>query len=291
MLPNFFVVGTQKAGTTSLHNYLSCHPEIYLPAQKETKFFVDDEQYAKGISYYETEFFSGWDGEKAVGEIDPDYIYFEQALDRMRQHLNLEAMKFIFLLRNPINRAFSHYLMTYRRGLEPLSFEEAIKVEEGRITKGYSEKMHYSYVSRGFYMRQIKRFLEYVDKSQMLFLFSEELKTNPQVCLKTIFSFLEVSDDVIPSNINEKFHCSTVPRNMALMQRIQRQSFEKKIVRLLIPWKNFRHKLRQKLIDFNQTHHHNFTLRDDTRQELAKIFSEENNMLAEFLGKNLSKWV
>ena len=86
MLPNFLVVGAQKAATTSLHNYLAVHPDIYLPAQKETKFFVDDERYMRGIDYYEREHFSGWKGESAVGEVDPDYMYFEQALGRLARH-------------------------------------------------------------------------------------------------------------------------------------------------------------------------------------------------------------
>lgn len=135
MLPNFFIVGVQKAATTSLHNYLLYHPEIYLPAQKETKFFVDDKRYAKGIDYYEKTYFSDWNSQPAVGEIDPDYIYFQNALERISLHINISATKFIFIFRNPVDRAFSHYLMTYRRGFEPLSFEDATEQEPNRIKK------------------------------------------------------------------------------------------------------------------------------------------------------------
>ena len=102
MLPKFFVVGAQKAGTTTLHNLLASHPEIYLPRQKETKFFVADERYAEGLSHYETQYFAEWDGESAVGEVDPDYMYFPQALERMAVNLDLREIRFIFLLRNPV---------------------------------------------------------------------------------------------------------------------------------------------------------------------------------------------
>ena len=80
VLPNFFVAGCQKCATTSLHHYLIQHPDIYLPVQKETKHFVQDFLYNKGIKYYKDTYFSSVSGESAIGEVDPDYIYFEDAL-------------------------------------------------------------------------------------------------------------------------------------------------------------------------------------------------------------------
>ena len=92
MLPNFFVVGAQKCATTSLYYYLREHPEIYLPMDKETKFFVRDDEYIKGIKYYESEYFSDYNGEKAIGEIDPDYMYFENTLERISKHIDLRNL-------------------------------------------------------------------------------------------------------------------------------------------------------------------------------------------------------
>jgi len=71
-LPSFFVVGAQKAGTTALHEYLLKHPDVYLPEKKETKFFVDDQRYARGVAYDRNECFKGWDGRAGGGEVDPD---------------------------------------------------------------------------------------------------------------------------------------------------------------------------------------------------------------------------
>lgn len=113
MLPNFLIVGAQKCGTTSLHEYLYQHPQIYLPEGKETKFFAEDARYSKGITYYEDVCFSTYSGESAVGEVDPDYMYFEQALERIAEHLDLRTTKLIFVLRNPVDRAFSHYLNVF----------------------------------------------------------------------------------------------------------------------------------------------------------------------------------
>jgi Sulfotransferase domain len=290
MLPNFFVVGAQKAGTTSLHNYLYTHPEIYLPAMKETKFFVDDERYIKGISYYQAEHFSACDGKKAIGEIDPDYMYFEQALDRMASHLDLQKTKFIFVLRNPIERAFSHYLMTVRRGVEKLSFEEAIQQEGDRITRGYSARMHFSYTSRGFYLPQIQRFLGHTDKSNMLFVLSEDLKSNTMDTLTSCYRFLGISDGIVPPGLEVQHHQAKVPRSKLLLQWILRESIAKKLVRLLVPSDSMRKKLRKQLLNLNETDRHGLILRDETRTVLADRYREPNRQLGELIGRDLSHW-
>lgn len=292
MLPNFFVVGAQKAATTSLHNYLVRHPDIYLPDQKETKFFIEDRFYTKGINFYEETFFSGWKNESAIGEVDPDYMYFETALDRIEKHLDLARTRFIFLLRNPVDRAFSHYLMTYRRGMEPLSFEDAIEQESSRITNGgYDEKLHCSYISRGFYLSQIERFLERVNRSQMLFLFTEDLKQDPESCLSNIFRFLGVSTEYVPGNLGDNYHGAKVPVNAALQRRIAGGvTIEKRLVRLLVPWEPLRAKLRNKLLSLNQKSGRGHILGEETRKKLIEVYRPENRRLEKFLGRSLRDW-
>lgn len=292
MLPNFFVVGAQKAGTTSLHQYLTTHPDIYLPTQKESKFFVFDERYNKGLAYYEQEYFSGWKGESVVGEVDPDYMYIPQALERIAKDLGVSKLKFIFIFRNPVERAFSHYLMTYRRGLEPLSFEDAIAEEESRLKKDQLSRMRYSYVNRGFYYRQVERFLRIINHSQMLFLLTDDLHSDAVGNYQKILNFLEVSTDIIPENIHDRFHGATQPRSMLLLNRIQQNepTIEKKFLRLIIPWQGLRKKLRQKLLALNLTSSQTINLSDQARKKLSKVFKDENNKLAEFLDRNLNSW-
>jgi hypothetical protein len=289
MLPNFLVVGAQKSGTTSLYKYLKTHPDIYLPAQKETKFFVHERFYNQGISYYK-QYFSEWNQERAVGEVDPEYMYVEESIDRMIRHLDFGSTKFIFIFRNPIDRAFSHYLMSYRRGQEPLTFEEAVALEEKRIKKGLMENLRYSYVNRGFYLRQINRFLEHTDKSNMLFLLTEDLSKNTLQCLQSVFKFLDVSQDFTPPNVGQTFHRATAPHSIKLLQRINNQGVEKKLLRVLIPWKNTRDKLRATLLKINQNHNHNIALSNQMRQNLHKVFQEENQRLAKFLNRDLNHW-
>ncbi len=290
MLPNFLIVGAQKCGTTSLHEYLRQHPQIYLPDGKETKFFVDDERYKKGILWYEKEHFGAVRNEKAIGEIDPDYMYFEQALERMAVDLDLRSTKLIFVLRNPVDRAFSHYLMTVRRGIETLSFEEAIRVERERITKNYYSNMHFSYSSRGFYLQQIQRCLIYTGKTNMLFILSEDLKKNTMDVLTTCYNFLDVDEGVVPANIGVQHHMAKVPRSKELLQLILRETFAKKLFRFILPSGVLRKKLRAKMLELNEVKAQGIVLQDDIREVLSNKYSEDNAQLSKFIERDLSHW-
>jgi hypothetical protein len=180
--------------------------------------------------------------------------------------------------------------MTYRRGREPSSFVEAIALEKDRICRDYDSKLHYSYVDRGFYYRQVVRFLEYTDKSNMLFLLTEDLRERPIESLRACFEFLEVGTDYLPENVDKAFHVATVPWSMTLLNRIVGDSFEKKIARLLIPWQKPRRALGKKLLELNQTVKHTATLDDETRLTLAKMYIQENEQLGELIGRDLGHW-
>ena len=290
MLPNFLVVGAQKAGTTSLHHYLRVHPDIYLPAQKETKFFVHEKFYEKGAGFYEAKYFSERNVESAVGEVDPDYMYCEEALRRIARHLDLNSLRLIFVLRNPVDRAFSHYLMSYRRGQEPLDFETAIAQESTRIALGHMENLRYSYVTRGYYLRQVERFLEIVDRSRMLFLLSEDLETDALSAMRDVYRFLGVAEDFIPPNVGERFHRATVPRSRGLLRRLKGRGWEKQLLHLLIPSSTLRQSLRTGLLRINQTSHSDIVLESDTRRRLVELYRDENERLAAFLGRDLEHW-
>jgi hypothetical protein len=290
MLPNFFVVGAQKCATTSFHEYLSGHPNVYLPRQKETKFFVSEKVYSFGIDFYESEYFSGWSGEKMVGEVDPDYMYFKDTIRRMREHLEVEKVKFIFIFRNPIDRAFSHYLMTLRRGLEPLGFEEALACEKKRIVKDYVSRLHYSYLDRGFYYQQVVRFLRYIEQSQMFFLLLDDLENDEKASLKMLLSFLNISTDYAVTNRFYKFHYAKVPRSMFLLRRIKGRGIEKNIIRFAIPFKKIRERILQKLLDLNETQKMKFKPSIQTRRMLSDIYYEENQLLGKLIGRDLSHW-
>jgi Sulfotransferase domain len=289
MLPSFLVVGAQKSGTTSLHSYLQAYPNIFLPEQKETKFFVEDARYIKGMEYYQHQWFSDVAPGQLVGEVDPDYMYFDKALERIAGALDTRKIRFIFVFREPVSRAFSHYLMSHRRGIEPLDFEQAIEDEPVRIRKGYYERLHYSYLDRGFYYRQVMRFLERIDRKQVHFILSEDLAGNTEHVLAEVLQFLEVDEQVLPVD-REKKHVATVPRNLRLTKAVISKGPHKSLFKVLMPFPSLRQKLRQGILQWNQTDNIGITLDVNTRSRLRAVYREENQNLSKLIGRDLSHW-
>ncbi len=290
MLPNFLVVGAQKAGTTSLHHFLQAHPEIYLPEQKETKFFVHDRFYEKGIRHYEQTYFSARQLQLAVGEVDPDYMYCEQSAHRIAKDLDISTLKLIFIFRNPVDRAFSQYLMNYRRGHEALRFEEAIAAESSRIQQGHMDNLRYSYATRGLYFKQLERFLKYVDATRIHCLLSDDLESAPMDVVRQVFEFLGVDADFCPSNIEERFHQATVPRSAFLARSLAGKGRGRYLLRHLIPSATIRTYLRERAASLNQTRNSRIVLDDRMRRQLVEFFRDGNTRLGAFLGRDLSHW-
>lgn len=289
MLPDFLVVGAQKAGTSSLHSYLETHPSINLPPGKETKFFADDSRYARGLDYYQSHWLPGGGAGQLTGEVDPDYMYFEVALERMAETLDIENTRFIFVFREPVSRAFSHYLMSYRRGIEPLGFEEAVAREPERLRKGFYERLHYSYIDRGYYHRQVSRFLERVDRQQMLFVLSEDLAERNTQVMAGIFRFLEVDDWKSPV-FQQKFLPAKVPKSMELLHAVKSDGLHKRLVRTLLPFPALRKRLRQRVLEWNEKEAVDVILRDDTREQLKALYIEENRKLSDLISRDLTHW-
>ncbi len=172
-LPNFLCIGAQKSGTTLLAEVLKQHQAIFIPEIKEPHFFDDDENFGRGAEWYRSTFFQGAEGYDFVGDITPAYIFFEQVPERMRLVLGAD-IKLILMMRNPVERAYSHYWMSFKSGYEKLSFEKAIAMEHARMGRGPFERYHFSYVSRGFYSEQIRRYLKFFPMANMKFILFEE---------------------------------------------------------------------------------------------------------------------
>ncbi len=290
MLPNFFVIGVQKAGTTSLHHYLSEHWDIYLPPGKETKFFIRDDRYALGLENYEKQHFSGWNGEKAVGEVDPDIIFFPEAMDRMEKHFGLSELKFILLLRQPVDRAFSHYLMSLRRGFENENFERAVTLEKERIGPDFHSRMNLSYTSRGFYHAQIMRFLERIDQGQLLVRLSDDLKTDTDRVLADICHFLEVDPTPLQKKNRARHHQAMTPKSRLFALILGRDSLAKRIFKALFPFKNVRAAFRTKLLEWNLKNNDDQFLDPGLRKRLFPMFEDDVTKLERFMGISLDKW-
>lgn len=208
-LPDFIVVGAQKAGTSALFNYLIQHPSIIEPSAKEIHFF--DRDYKKGIKYYKRSFptrtykniIKKLTGNAITGEATPDYCYIPNCMERINYYI--PNVKIIFIIRNPIERAYSEYIMNIKKGIEKLSFEEALEKEEERIKclkkppeevpikEGFSASQ-YSYKDRGIYITQLKRIEKLFPKNNILLINHEDMKKDTMGELTRVLKFLGIRD-------------------------------------------------------------------------------------------------
>ncbi len=203
-LPDFFVAGTQKGGTTSLYAYLAQHPNIIGSLRKEVRFFPSPVVRKKGIRWYRSHFPTVREKEKRnaiTGEATP-LMYDMHSPSLMREVI--PDVKLVFLLRDPVKRAFSHYKHNTRRpGRENLTFGEAIRCENSRIEQDIKKSKdniwyddaayrRHSYISRGLYADQIEKWYEFFPKEQMLIEESEYFYSNPQEFLRKVVAFLNL---------------------------------------------------------------------------------------------------
>lgn len=213
--PDFLIIGTQKGGTTTLHNMLSQHPQIFMPPGKEIHFF--DNHYHKGVEWYQNHFpREGFTRPKIAGEASPYYLFHPLVPERVASHV--PGVKLIVMLRNPIDRAYSQFRHEQKLGYEPgQNFLKAIdreltgfEEEENKLINGEISfsRFHssFSYLHRGLYFQQISRWLNYFSRNQMHFIKSEDFFQHPQQELEKVYMFLGVRciypEDVRPMNVN-----------------------------------------------------------------------------------------
>jgi len=275
-LPTFLILGAQKSGTTTLHGALELHPQVFTAQPKELSFFNKEENFRKGIEWY-ARFFENWRDEKVAGEGTPSYLWDERVPARIKRFL--PDAKFIVLLRNPVTRAYSAYWYAYIGGGETLSFEKALEMEPQRAKLGDAIRGFSSYVDRGHYVRQLKRYFNLLNRNQFLILIFEEYVRNPRTTLKQVSDFLEIdcTEDYLDKAINVKQNVSRVPRS--------RQ------VHRMVPFLlgNF-HFLGRVVRYLNLKPGKYPPMKEQTCQKLQDIFRQEIIELEELLDRDLDIW-
>lgn len=183
--PNFIIAGVQKSGTTSLFDYICQHPNVNRPLRKEIHFWDNNEE--KGVSWYKGHF-PIRDKDSITGESTPAYLWREDIAQKI--HDLLPDCKIIIILRNPVERSFSEYLMNKKIGHEHETFEFAIEHEKERLQKSHL----FGYIQKSIYLQQVKRYYDLFDKNQILVLSYDDLKSNPESITQQCYSFLGLDD-------------------------------------------------------------------------------------------------
>lgn len=194
---DFVVAGAQRSGTTALDSYLRQHPDIEMALLKEPHFFDDERVFRdRKPAYWKYHaMFPAWRESKVFGEVTPIYMYWKPAFSRIARYS--KNMRIVMILRNPIERAYSHWNMQVREGDETAPFAEAIRREaeepEGAIPDT-EQRRRFSYINRGFYSEQIERALERFPEEHVLAVRQDEMQADPQSTMSRTFRFLGVGN-------------------------------------------------------------------------------------------------
>ncbi len=279
VLPNLFIGGVQKSGTTYLHNLLKEHPDVFSPKYpQEIHFFAFEYDYQKNIKKYQNKFRS-WQGEKIIFQTSPYYLYLPAVPERIANII--PDAKFIFILRNPIDRAYSHYWHSVKYAYETLSFEDAIELETQRINHNLKFKSRYSYLDRGKYFGQIQRFYHHFGSEKVLIILFEDLKEKVNHVIKQCATFLQVDVSLfLQSKISERHkNHSRLPKNCHI-QKISSSLKETPLLLLSV------------LIDrFNLVSTKYPPMKQETRMMLLQYFKQDIHQLQTLIKRDLSDWL
>ena len=282
MKVGIFIVGAPKAGTTSLHYYLNEHPEILMSSVKEPDFFSDKEIVDQGL-YYGTSrintsqkyhnLFSDNKEEKIFGESSVSYLYYPEVPKRIKKY-NTEA-KIIIMLRNPVDRAFSHYLMDFRLGLLSDRFEDVFNKKEGLKFQ--------QYFLLGNYYSQVKRYFDAFSKENVHIIWYSDFKKDAEKEVQKVFKFIDVDSNYKVSF--ETVHNSfSMPKNK-IIRNIYSIVWLRKLLSFLFP---------STFVGFIKSTLFKKGNKPKIPTEIRKIFTEyyldDICKLEELLSINLSEW-
>ena len=293
-VPNLFLLGAAKCGTTTLHRYLQEMPEICMSDPKEPFFF--ECEYELGLQHYREKYFSHFRGEQWAGDARHRNLYLPFVAERILK-VNPQA-KLLAVFRNPTDRAYSHWWHAHSRGFDPLPFKKAIREDLKRINSGKdlsttAEISEYcsvadnvtfyrTYVDSGYYMKQISRYLERFPQEQLKVILTEDLERDHAGTINSIREFLNLP----------VLKASEVPAIKA-NEKKQREAGETthKLVRstgihyLLPPG------LKKKIYaTYNRYFLKRKKMNEATRRLLTAHFKPHNMALATFLNRDLSHW-
>ncbi len=221
---DFIIIGAQKSATTSLFRYLQQHPDIKMPADKEAPFFSEDRFYRLGWEDFARTRFDPSAARQLWGTVSPQYMSDVRVPARIADHM--PNTRLIALLRNPVDRAYSHYRMAVRRGTEKRSFPEAVDdlcgiyqqhsgsttVPDAQIEDGIKNHEDEYYLAWGEYGRVLDLYRKYFDKDRLLVLYMNDLKNNPDETVKTILDFIGANSQIIPANVGKTYHAGGTNR-------------------------------------------------------------------------------
>jgi len=283
--PNFFVLGVPKCGTTTLHEVLIAHPNIFMTKQKEPRFFDTDTYYNRGFDRYLRDHFRGAACFKARGEASPTYLRSGKARDRIRGDLGKD-LRFVVILRDPVKRAWSAYLQECRRGLETETFERALELEPTRLSR---DPTCAAYFLGGLYARQLRVWFEAFPREHFLVLLTEDLAERPDSVARQAFAFLNVDPEVeLP--LSSPANVRGTPRHARLAAALNRPGVIMATLKHLVPYTS-RQRVRRLINRWNRRPFEKTpTIDPAIARALRRRYYDEILAVEEIIGRDLGMW-
>lgn len=286
-LVDLMIVGAQKAGTTSLKEYLGQHPAAVAHSQRELTWFVDPEEHGLGPAALSTRYFPGaapgatWVG-KAVG-----IMFLPEALDRLVGHN--PRVRTVAVLRHPVDRAYSAYWYCRRFGWEELStFEEALDAEASRTAQQTTMWRHTAYVGRGLYAEQLERLHARLGRDQVRVVLVEDLKQDPAAVCRELFRFAGLDPSFQP-DFSRRENSAGAARSASLARILSGAGGIRSALKKIIPV-SLGAALKRRLRAFNDVPFTPPPMASETRARLLARFEPDNLRLSQLLGRDLSAW-
>lgn len=253
--PNLFIVGAAKAGTTSLYAHLRSHPEVWMSAWKEPHFFANvapaSQMRHLVRTFSELEYlqlFAGAEAFRVRGEASPSYLWDKDAAIRISERV--PEARIIILLRDPVERAYSHYLMDVREGLQRHPFLQALLIDDKIEERRWGTRSHL-YVDLGMYASQIRRYMDVFPREQILIVDFELLALERDRLFDELADFLKISQlgftRVVPTTWRNSY---ARPRGR-VAQTIMAQQWARSLARSWLPARP-RQVLRNRLVASNE---------------------------------------
>lgn len=282
MKVQLFIVGAPKSGTTSLHYYLNEHPDILMSSVKEPDFFSHKEIANQGLYYRNSSIntfqqyhnlFLEKKNEKIFGESSVSYLFYHEVPKRIKEY-NSDA-KIIIMLRNPVERAFSHYLMDLRLGLLSEKFEDVFNKEEGLKFQ--------QYFLLGNYYLQVKRYFDEFSKDNVHIIWYSDFKKDASKEVQKVFKFIGVNSDY-KVNFEVVHNSFSMPKNK-IIRKIYSVIWLRKLLSCLFPSTTIRF-IKSTL--FKKGNKPKMT--DKSRKIFTEYYRSDICKLEELLSINLSQW-
>ncbi len=293
-LPNFFILGAAKCGTTSLFGVLKSHPGIAFSSLKEPGFFTEDAQYQRGLSWYAQTYFQGAERFPARGDGTTRYLYWsEKTAPRIQAMDADQQVRLVAIFRDPVERAYSMYWHGRRYGWETLpTFEDALAAEETRLRTGWDQlcaqgKNYYGYFREGCYAQRLQPFLDRFPRERILLLLFEDLVGQFDQTAAQLFRFLQLPDGVQaePEHRNRP----SVTRSGLLQSMLSLTSPVRQVSKYLVP-KHMREPVKQALRQANKKAVEYPPMAADTAQALRERYQTEMLAFEQITGRDLRGW-